>query len=206
MNRGPRVQAKCLIGVFASGNGSNLQALLDYQHAHPEWPGEIVIVVSDKPECYAVDRARQAGIPVFVRAPRVFPDKSAYELEILHKLKEYKVEWLLLAGYMRLVGETLLDAFPQRIVNIHPSLLPAFPGRTAIADALAAGAQETGVTVHYVDAGLDTGPVIAQRSVSVEPGMNEAELVSIIHAVEHELYPLAVEQILNEWIDERKPL
>lgn len=197
-------QSKCLVGVFASGSGSNLQAFIDQQRKNPSWPAQIAIVVSDKPECYAVQRARDAGIPVFVRTPKAFASKSDFELEILHKLKEYKVEWLLLAGYMRLVGPTLLDSFPQRILNIHPSWLPAFPGRTAIADAMAAGATETGVTVHYVDEGMDTGPVVAQRRVPILAGTTEAQLAEQIHDVEHELYPAVVGEVLDNWMAKRQ--
>jgi phosphoribosylglycinamide formyltransferase 1 len=197
-------QSKCLVGVFASGSGSNLQAFIDEQRQNPSWPAQIAIVVSDKPECYAVQRAREADIPVFVRTPKAFASRSEYEVEILHKLKEYKVEWLLLAGYMRLVGPTLLDSFPQRILNIHPSWLPAFPGRTAVADAVAAGATETGVTVHYVDEGMDTGPIIAQRRVTIPAGVTEAQLAEQIHGVEHELYPAVVGQVLDGWIANRQ--
>jgi phosphoribosylglycinamide formyltransferase 1 len=191
---------KCRTAVFASGTGTNFQALIEYQQANPAWPVEIVLLVSDKPECQAVERARQADVPVFAQKFAAYPDKVAFETEILHKLKEYKVEWLVLAGYMRLIGPTLLEAFPGRIVNIHPSLLPLFPGRTAVKDALAAGVDRTGVTVHFVDEGMDTGPVIAQREVPVPPGVTEAELLQQIHKVEHELYPVAIERVVKEYL------
>jgi phosphoribosylglycinamide formyltransferase-1 len=191
---------KCRAAVFASGAGTNFQALLEYQRANPEWPVEIVLLVSDKPQCQAVARARQADVPVFAQKYSAYPDKVAFETEILHKLKEYKVEWLVLAGYMRLIGPTLLNAFPGRIVNIHPSLLPLFPGRTAVKDALAAGVDRTGVTVHFVDEGMDTGPVIAQREVPVPPGVSEEEMLAKLHEVEHQLYPVAIERVVKEYL------
>ncbi|CAM3907847.1 phosphoribosylglycinamide formyltransferase [Alicyclobacillus pomorum] len=193
-----QIRGKCRISVFVSGTGTNLQALMDYQQLHPDWPAEIVLVVSDKPRCQAVDRARRAGIPVFANEVKAYPDKAAYEADILRALQEYDVALIVLAGYMRLVGPTLLNAYRNRILNIHPSLLPAFPGRTAVRDALAANVSETGVTVHYVDEGIDTGPIVAQRVVPVEPGMTEADLLERVHAVEHELYPATIAQVIMD--------
>jgi phosphoribosylglycinamide formyltransferase 1 len=183
--------------VFASGRGTNLQALLDYEGAHPSWPAQVAAVVSDTPACEAVARARDAGVPVFAARMSGFPDKTPFETEVLHTLKTYKVEWLVLAGYMRLVGPTLLSAFDNRIVNIHPSLLPAFPGRTPVRDALTARVSQTGVTIHYVDAGVDTGPIIAQETVRIEPGMSETDLLETIHRVEHRLYPEVIGRLVS---------
>ncbi len=194
-----RVQwvSKVQLAVFASGEGTNLQALLDYQQTHPDWPGEIVLVVSDKPGCRALERAEQAGVAVFVADPRSFPDKAAFEQEILTVLRHHQVSWLILAGYMRIIGPVLLAAYPNRIMNIHPSLLPAYPGRHAVADALAAGASVTGVTVHLVDEGIDTGPILAQEAVPIAPGISDFELLSHIHKVEHRLYPRVIEQAIR---------
>ena len=130
--------------------------------------------------------------------PADFRDKAHYEGVIAEELAKSRVEYLVLAGYMRLIGSTLLQLYPRRIINIHPSLLPHFPGKDAIGRALAAGAAETGVTVHYVDEGIDTGPVIAQERIAVVPGEGRADLEQKIHAVEHRLYPQVLRQIFQE--------
>jgi phosphoribosylglycinamide formyltransferase-1 len=183
--------------VFASGNGSNLQALLDVERQQADWPARIVAVVSDRPGCLAIERAERAGVPVFVMSPREYADKPAFERDVLRFLQAHRVEWIALAGYMRLVGEVLLGAYPDRILNIHPSLLPRFPGRHAVRDALRAGVSETGVTVHLVDAGIDTGPILLQETVAVPPGITEEQLLERIHAVEHRLYPRAIRLVLE---------
>lgn len=184
------------VAVFVSGSGSNLQALID-QQKKPDWPAEIALVVSDKPACYALERARMSGLSVLASSLRDYPDKAAYEAAILAELRTCQVEWIILAGYMKIVGDTLLDAYPNRIVNIHPSLLPAFPGKQAVKDALLAGATETGVTVHYVDAGMDTGPIIAQERVAIKPQESEESLLERIHRVEHQLYPRVIQSLLQ---------
>jgi phosphoribosylglycinamide formyltransferase-1 len=184
------------IAVFASGNGSNLQRLIDLEQEDPSWPAQIRLVVSDKPDCLAVARAQRAGIRVFARRPKDYPDKAAFERDVLEALRENGIQWIILAGYMRLVGPTLLTAYPERILNIHPSLLPQFPGRHAVRDALAAGVRETGVTVHLVDEGIDTGPILEQVRVPVDEGMTEVELFERIHAAEHELYPRVIRRLL----------
>lgn len=185
------------IAVFASGNGSNLQALID-AIGQGKLRAEIKLVVSDRPDCHALQRARSAGIAVLAFEPADFRDKAHYEGVIAEELAKSRVEYLVLAGYMRLIGSTLLQLYPRRIINIHPSLLPHFPGKDAIGRALAAGAAETGVTVHYVDEGIDTGPVIAQERIAVVPGEGRADLDQKIHAVEHRLYPQVLRQIFQE--------
>lgn len=185
------------IAVFASGNGSNLQALID-AIGQGKLRAEIKLVVSDRPDCHALQRARSAGIAVLAFEPADFRDKAHYEGVIAEELARRQVEYLVLAGYMRLIGSTLLQLYPRRIINIHPSLLPHFPGKDAIGRALAAGAAETGVTVHYVDEGIDTGPVIAQERIAVVPGEGRADLEQKIHAVEHRLYPQVLRQIFQE--------
>ncbi|MCL6454148.1 MAG: phosphoribosylglycinamide formyltransferase [Alicyclobacillus sp.] len=185
------------VAVFASGNGSNLQALLDRAQREGA-PYRVVRVVSDRPRCKAVERAREAGVPVFAHRVNEFPDKAQYEQAIRAVLAEDQVAWVVLAGYMRLVGPDLLAPYRGRMVNIHPSLLPAFPGKSAIADAFAAGVDVTGVTVHFVDEGLDTGPVIAQWRIPVQPGWGLEQLEAAIHRVEHRLYPAVVEHLVSE--------
>jgi phosphoribosylglycinamide formyltransferase 1 len=171
-----------MIGVLVSGNGTNLQALLD---------GELPIsaVASNRRDAYALIRAREAGIPTATFSLDCHADRAERDLVLATWLEERGVELVVLAGYMHLLTKPFLDRFPERIVNVHPSLLPAFPGAHSIADALAAGVDTTGVTVHYVDEGLDTGAVIAQVEVPVEP---RATLEERIHEVEHRLLPQVV--------------
>jgi phosphoribosylglycinamide formyltransferase-1 len=174
-----------LIGVLVSGNGTNLQALLD-----ADLP--VGAVASNRNGAYALVRARAAGVPTATFALDCHSDRTERDLVMATWLEEHAVELVVLAGYMHLLTEPFLSRFPQRIVNVHPSLLPAFPGAHAIADALAAGAETTGVTVHYVDEGLDTGPPIAQEEVPVEP---RETLEERIHAVEHRLLPKVVREL-----------
>ena len=177
---------KTKIAVFASGSGSNFAAI-EEACRNGELSAEIALVVTNKPEAYIVERAEKAGIPVAALRPKEYTSRESYETAILQALHEAEVEWLVLAGYMRLVGMTLLAAYPSRIVNIHPSLLPSFPGKDAIGQAIEHGVKVTGVTVHLVDEGMDTGPILAQHAVEVVDGDAE-KTAEAIHAVEHFLY------------------
>ncbi|MFY9420478.1 MAG: phosphoribosylglycinamide formyltransferase, partial [Limnochordia bacterium] len=163
-----------------------------------ELHAQIKLVVSDNPEAYCLERARKARLSCFMFYPHMYPSKAVYEELILRQLRELNVEYIVLAGYMRLIGPTLLAAFPERIINIHPSLLPAFPGKDAIGQALAAGVPRTGVTIHYVDEGMDTGPIIAQWPVTIDPGETRESLAEKIHAVEHEFYPKVLQEIFRK--------
>lgn len=183
------------IAVFASGSGSNFQAIAEAIEC-AELNAKIELVVTDKPGAFVVKRAEKFNIPVLELAPKTFADKAAYEAAVVEALREKDVEWIVLAGYMRLIGDTLLTAYSNRIVNIHPSLLPSFPGKDAIGQAMAHGVKVTGVTVHYVDAGMDTGPIIAQQAVDVVDGDREATETRI-HAVEHGLYTKTLQQLLK---------
>jgi phosphoribosylglycinamide formyltransferase-1 len=174
-----------VIGVLASGNGSNLQSLID--HGLP-----ITAVAANRKDAYALVRARAAGIPTATFSLNCHESREERDLVMATWLEEHGVELVVLAGYMHLLTEPFLRRFPERIVNVHPSLLPAFPGAHAIRDAIAAGADPTGVTVHYVDEGLDTGPVLAQEPVPLEP---QATLEERIHAVEHRLLPRVVREL-----------
>lgn len=183
------------IAVFASGSGSNLQAIQEAIHCGL-LDAKIELVVTDKPGAFVVSRAKNFGIPVYAFSAKSFESKSAYEAEIVAKLRDLNVEWIVLAGYMRLIGHTLLSAYPNRIVNIHPSLLPSFPGKDAIGQAMEHGVKVTGVTVHFVDEGMDTGPILAQAAVEVVDG-NREETETRIHAVEHELYTKTLKQLFE---------
>jgi phosphoribosylglycinamide formyltransferase 1 len=174
-----------MIGVLVSGNGSNLRALID--DGLP-----ISAVAANRKDAFALIRARQAGIPTATFSLDCHESREERDLVMATWLEEHGVELVVLAGYMHLLTEPFLRRFPERIVNVHPSLLPSFPGAHPIRDALAAGADPTGVTVHYVDEGLDTGPVLAQERVALEP---RATLEERIHAVEHRLLPHVVREL-----------
>jgi phosphoribosylglycinamide formyltransferase 1 len=171
-----------VIGVLVSGEGSNLQALLD-----EELP--VVAVASNRADVRALARAHEAEVPAAVFELEGFADREQRDTTMANWLQEQGVRLVVCAGYMHLLTEPFLARFPERIVNVHPSLLPDFPGATAIDDALAAGVEVTGVTVHLVDSGLDTGPIVRQERVPVEP---RESLVERIHAVEHRVLPEAV--------------
>jgi phosphoribosylglycinamide formyltransferase-1 len=183
------------IAVFASGTGSNFEAIYERME-NEKWNAEIALVVSDKPSAKVLEKAEKRGVPTYTFQPKSFADKAEFESAILEQLKLRQVEWIILAGYMRLIGSTLLDAYPQKIVNIHPSLLPVFPGKDAIGQALSQGVKVTGITVHYVDAGMDTGPIIAQRALSIEEGVTREQLESDMHELEHQLYPEVIKKLL----------
>jgi phosphoribosylglycinamide formyltransferase-1 len=174
-----------MIGVLVSGEGSNLQALIDAGLP-------ISAVASNKPDVRAVERAEGASIAAAVFALDDYADREARDLAMAQWLESHGVSLVVLAGYLHLLTRTFLECFPERIVNVHPSLLPLFPGATAIDDALAAGVDTTGVTIHLVDTGLDTGPVLRQQEVSVEP---RGTLIDRIHAVEHALLPAVVSEL-----------
>jgi phosphoribosylglycinamide formyltransferase-1 len=183
--------------VFASGYGANLERFIEETRA-PGDEARLALVVSDRPACRAVALARQAGIAVFAFAPRAYPDKAAFEREILYELRAHDVQWIVLAGYMRLLGPTLLEPFRARILNVHPSLLPDFPGRDAIGQALDARTRVTGVTIHYVDEGMDTGTPIAQARIAIAPDDTLETLSERIHALEHRLYPAVALILIRE--------
>ncbi|WP_059174279.1 phosphoribosylglycinamide formyltransferase [Bacillus sp. FJAT-27445] len=183
------------IAVFASGNGSNFQAILDAA-ASGMLEANICMLVCDRPGAFAVERANAAGIETFVFNPKEFAGKEEFEELIARELADASVDWIILAGYMRLIGPVLLSAYGGRIINIHPSLLPNYPGRDAIGQALAAGAAMTGVTVHFVDEGMDTGPVIAQLEVPINTSETSESLQAKIQEVEHRLYPAVLQTLL----------
>ncbi|MCL6605256.1 MAG: phosphoribosylglycinamide formyltransferase [Paenibacillus sp.] len=180
------------IAVFASGQGSNFAALIDAQRRGQLGGGNIELLVSDKPEAPVAQRAEEAGISTLLLRPKDFASRELYEAEIVAELQRREIGLIVLAGYMRLITPVLLTPYAGRIINIHPSLLPAFAGKDAIGQALNYGVKLTGVTVHFVDGGMDTGPVIAQRSVVVKDDDSPDSLAERIHKVEYELYPEVV--------------
>ncbi|WP_045520406.1 phosphoribosylglycinamide formyltransferase [Neobacillus niacini] len=184
------------IAVFASGNGSNFQAIIDVVKAG-QLEADIALLVCDKPEAFAAQRAKAAHIPTFAFNPKEYGSKEAYEKAVLEKLTSYGVEFIVLAGFMRLIGPTLLGAYAGRIVNIHPSLLPAFPGKDAIGQALAAKAKWSGVTIHFVDEGMDTGPIIVQERFRLSEKETRESLQRKIQSIEYKLYPSILQMLLT---------
>ncbi|MGV1047829.1 MAG: phosphoribosylglycinamide formyltransferase [Solirubrobacterales bacterium] len=181
------------IVVLASGGGTNLQAILDSVHGRDGI--EVVGVGSDKPAARALERAVAAGIDTAVFPAAAYGDRIGRDAALADWVDAHHPELIVLAGYMQLLSEAFVARFRNRIVNVHPALLPAFPGLDAIGQALEAGVEETGVTVHFVDEGVDTGPPILRRRVAVPPGGDRARLEAAIHAVEHQLYPEAIRMI-----------
>lgn len=176
------------IGVLLSGSGTNLQAIIDAV-ADEALPVEIVHVISSRPDAYGIERARAAGLSVTALNRDVYADPAAADARIVEEMRAAGAEYLVMAGYMRKVTPVVLEAFPDRVLNLHPALLPSFKGAHAIQDAFDAGVKVTGVTVHLANEDYDKGPIVAQRAVIVQEGWDVEDLERAIHAVEHVLYP-----------------
>ena len=176
------------IGVLLSGSGTNLQAIIDAVR-EDGLPVEVVQVVSSRPDAYGIERARKAGIPVTVLNRDVYADPEAADARIVEALRAAGAQYVVMAGYMRKVTPVMLDAFPDRVLNLHPALLPSFKGAHAIQEAFDAGVKVTGVTVHFANEDYDKGPIVAQRAVEVREDDTLETLEERIHEVEHELYP-----------------
>ena len=183
--------------VLASGSGSTLQWLLDAA-VDPAYGADVVAVGSDRPAARALERAADAGVPTFALPLEAAADRSAWNAALRDAVEAYAPDLVVCAGFMRILSAEFLARFPQRVVNTHPALLPAFPGAHAVADALAYGVRVSGVTVHFVDEGVDTGPVIAQAAVPVLDGDDEAALQSRIQEVERPLYVRAVGRLARQ--------
>ncbi|MCE3554285.1 phosphoribosylglycinamide formyltransferase [Pseudonocardia sp. RS11V-5] len=182
--------------VLASGSGTLLQALLDAAR-DPAYPAEVVAVGTDRPGVEALDRAARARVPSFTVRPAEHPDRPAWDRALLAAVLEHRPDLVVSAGFMRILGAPFLDGIGRPIVNTHPALLPAFPGAHAVRDALAHGVTVTGTTVHLVDAGVDTGPILAQEAVPVLPGDTEAELHERIKITERRLLVATVATLCN---------
>jgi phosphoribosylglycinamide formyltransferase-1 len=179
------------VAVLASGRGSNLQAILEAA-VSPRFPASVVLVVSDREQARALDRARHHAVPAIVLDPKAYGERAAYDAALRALLDEHRIDLVCLAGFLRILGAEVVRAFAGRILNIHPSLLPAFPGLAAQRQALEYGVKLAGATVHFVDEGIDTGPIVLQASVPVLADDTEASLSARILAEEHRLYPEAI--------------
>jgi phosphoribosylglycinamide formyltransferase-1 len=182
---------KLKIGVLASGNGSNLQAIIDRIESE-NLPVEVACVISNNAAAFALERAKRHGAPALHVDHRIFAGREEYDAALVETLQKYGAELVVLAGFMRIITKVLLDAFPMSIMNIHPALLPAFPGLHAQRQAMDYGVKVSGCTVHFVDTGTDTGPVIIQAAVPVLEGDSEDTLSLRIQAEEHRIYPDAI--------------
>ena len=183
------------VAILASGNGSNFEALA-HQFQAGLLPGELIFVFSDHHNAYVLERAQRLNVRAFSFEVKEFENKAAYEKALLQLLQEQEIDLIVLAGYMRIIGKTLLSHYSNRILNIHPSLLPSFPGLHGIKDAYEYGVKVTGVTVHLVDDGVDTGPIIAQEPVMILPEDSLESLEEKIHQTEHRLYPKVLRDVL----------
>lgn len=179
------------LGVLLSGSGTNLQAIIDACE-RGALPARVVVVISDRPEAYGLVRAEKHGIPGVVVERQAFKSSSDFNHYILSLLKSHDVQLVVMAGYMRLLGKEVLDAYPDAVLNIHPALLPSFAGAHGIRDALDRGVKVTGVTIHFANEVFDHGPIIAQEAIVVADDDTEESLAERIHAVEHRLYPAVI--------------
>ncbi len=185
------------IAVFCSGNGSNFEALVK-NNRKGKFPGSIELMVTDNADAFAVLRAQRLQIPVLFVDPKRYVSKEDYEKVLVRELRRFSIDLILLAGFMRILSPYFVKKFRNRILNIHPSLLPAFKGAHAIKDAFEYGVKVTGVTVHFVDEGVDSGPIILQGSVSVENNDTLSTLEAKIHKLEHRIYSQAVNIVLTK--------
>ncbi len=188
---------KMRVAVFASGSGTNLQAIIDADIQTIE----IAVVFTNNPDAYAIERAKKHNIQVEIIDHKNYKTREEYEKHIIEVLDPYKLNLIVLAGFMRILSTVFVRAYKNKIVNIHPALLPSFPGINAVRQALEYGVKYTGVTVHFVDEGVDTGPIILQSVVEIEDEDTEDTLLEKIHEVEHRIYPKAIELISSGEIE-----
>ena len=179
------------VAIFVSGSGTNLQAIIDSDVQTID----IVVVFSNKADSYALERAKKHNIPVEVIDHKGFQDREDFDKAVVEILEPYNLDLLILAGYMRILSPVFVRTYKNKIINIHPALLPSFPGVNSGRQALEYGVQYTGVTVHFVDEGVDTGPIILQEIVKIEDSDTEESLLKKIHNIEHEIYPKAIELV-----------
>ena len=182
------------LAVFASGSGTNFEAIAQ-ACADGRLDAEVALMVCDQPGAAVVARAERFGVPAFVASPKEMGGKAAFEAEIVRRMDALGIDLVCLAGYMRILSDVLLDAYGGRIINIHPSLLPAFRGAHAVEQAVAYGVKVYGITIHYVDAGMDTGKIIAQSCFTAKGNETLDEIETQIHALEHKLYPQVIQQL-----------
>ena len=185
------------IAIFASGTGSNFHAI-HQAIKEKTLNASISLFVSDKPNSVSAKMALELGLNVHIFNSKSYKNKEEYEVEILQKLRQENITLIVLAGYMKIIGKTILDEYERRIINIHPSLLPLYKGKDAIAQAYNDNALKTGVTIHYVDKGIDTGDIISQEEIKIYPEYSLSDVEREIHKVEHSLYSKTIQKLLEE--------
>jgi phosphoribosylglycinamide formyltransferase-1 len=183
------------LAVLVSGNGSNLQSIIDHIK-DGKLQAQIAIVLSNQADAYAIARAYKAGIPTSIVPHDLYENRKAFDRALIEELERYEVEWVVLAGFMRILGTEFVHRFPDKVLNIHPSLLPKYPGINAIQKAFDNAESETGVTVHFVNEGVDSGNIILQEKVVITPQDTLESLETKVHLVEHQIYPKAIQKVL----------
>ena len=191
------------VAVFASGNGGNFESLVKTSREWDNPPCRIELLIVDKKNAFAIKRAENLGIPCYVVSLKECADKKEYEEKIIKILEDNNIELVALAGYMKIISEVLLNAYRNKIINIHPAYLPNFPGKDGIGDAFRAGASETGVTIHYVDEGVDSGEIIYQEKLIIDKSWDIEKLEEEIHKIEHRIYPMVLKQLCEKIEEER---
>lgn len=185
------------VAIFASGNGTNFEVLTNH-FQKGDIPGKLALLFCNHPDAPVMERAKRLGVPAESFTVKSCGGKEEYEKQVLRLLQKYQIDFIILAGYLRVVGPTILDHYDHRIVNLHPAWLPEYPGLHSIERAFNDHKKQTGVTVHYIDSGLDSGPIIAQRHVPILADDTVDTLEARVHETEHQLYPEAVKQVLTE--------
>ncbi|WP_251516042.1 phosphoribosylglycinamide formyltransferase [Staphylococcus sp. HKU1] len=185
------------IAIFASGSGSNFESIMNAIEEGKLQNIEVTALYTDKANAYCIERARKFNLDVHINELKNFDSKADYERKIIEWLTAEKVEWIILAGYMKLIGEHILNAYDRRILNIHPSLLPKYKGKDAVGQAFESGDTVTGSTVHYIDSGMDTGEIIEQGTCPIYKEDTKAQLEERIKAIEHQLYPEVISKIIQ---------
>ena len=185
------------VAIFASGNGTNFEVLTNH-FQKGDIPGKLALLFCNHPDAPVMERAKRLGVPAESFTVKSCGGKEEYEKQVLKLLQKYQIDFIILAGYLRVVGPTILDHYDHRIVNLHPAWLPEYPGLHSIERAFNDHKKQTGVTVHYIDSGLDSGPIITQRHVPILADDTVDTLEARVHETEHQLYPEAVKQVLTE--------
>ncbi len=180
------------LAVFASGNGGNFEALVKEQSNY-----QVVLLIVDQKQAFAQERAERLGVKSIFISPLDYESKLLFEKAIIEILKEHEIEYIALAGYMRIISFSLLQAYSKKIINIHPAYLPEFPGKDGIGDAFRAKSTQTGITIHYVDEGIDTGEIIFQERIEIDPSWSLEELATKIHEHEHRAYPQVLKRLFE---------
>ncbi|MEG0068329.1 phosphoribosylglycinamide formyltransferase [Cetobacterium sp.] len=186
------------IAIFASGSGSNFERIVKAKEEREASNYSVKLLIADKKDAFAIERAKKLGIKNIFIDPKGFSSKFEFESKIIEILKSESIDFIVLAGYMRIISSNLLNEYPNKIINIHPAYLPEFPGKDGISDAFEAGVKETGVTIHFVDSGVDTGEIIYQERLNIDSKWDLNKLKEEIHKIEHRIYPMVLTKLFEK--------